>query len=122
MKQVDERFLQLNQIVLETVNFSKISEQYIAHEHQKMNEKLAEQESGYPWSPAFIDEANRQVYDGCAVCNGEEFSFENQRLQCSECENYVHQDCVGEKNAQLKHEMSPDFQLEVVWTCQVCQI
>lgn len=58
-----------------------------------------------------------QFFDGCAVCNGDDFSYENLKLQCSECENYVHQECVGEKSQNLRHEMTAEQQLEVVWMC-----
>lgn len=88
----------------ELLNLSEIADAY--HESEKKKKTVKNDEM-----------LVRQMDDCCAVCNGDDYSYENLRLQCAECEIYVHLDCVGEKAINLRHEMSTDGQLEVVWRC-----
>lgn len=45
---------------------------------------------------------SRVNFDACAVCNGDDFDFENFRLHCNQCENFVHSQCVGEDQKSMR--------------------
>ena len=84
--------------------------------------KMKETVGQFNWSQAMLDQASCQFSDECVICSSDDYTLDNLRLQCKECDNSVHQDCVGEKSQNLRHDMNADQQLEVTWICQVCYL
>ena len=108
-------------MALDLVQNAKIESEFFSRERISLKERrIQNQQDPFPWKRAVLGTTIRPNFDGCVICNSED--FDSIKLYCESCENCVHIDCVGEKENKLKHEMNEEDNLEPTWTCRVCCI
>ena len=118
---VNSNFLQTNPLAIELLKNTSLESEYFRQERLRLRKKLlGPQKYPFPWSHAELSTLIRPNFDGCVICNSEE--FEGIKLYCDFCDSCVHIECVGENENKLNHKMNHEKLLEVSWSCKTCSI